>query len=424
METALKGRRQQDWLCKRRIRNQEVGCARRAKGLQLYSAWVVKPPMFCARPCLCDEREKCRRLIKPVFCLMQGRTRFQARMRRDYVRPAADGGSAKREKVHINLWAPSLDDGHPSVSPHAPCRYESLPAGRTLAVFTLNGAASRPQMIPSELLLRTVGSESAYERQSLGGPQPRMQHCAHFQGRRMCTLGPDCNFIHSKLPPPRVGESAARDATAATSTPAVAQAAPSAVAAPYGAPTPGVVPMPYGYPGYAPPPAASYYGYAPTGYTPTGYTPFPPYYAPAPYYPQPVPISVPQLVPVPRQEHVADPRDRAVRATPAAAAVPVAVDSWRLDVASAVAGRVHGADFMPSSQSSGSSVSSGIWAPPVSRAALDPGALGKAVNMAASPLHVHAGSSAEESSFVAGSANPKPRNTIPQALVPSVTPCW
>ena len=57
-------------------------------------------------------------------------------------------------------------------------------------------------MLPSELLLKTVGSETAFQR--LNGaalPARRLQHCVHFQGRRMCTLGSDCHFVHSKVPP-------------------------------------------------------------------------------------------------------------------------------------------------------------------------------------------------------------------------------
>jgi len=264
----------------------------------------------------------------------------RGRSRLDYVRAVDDGASS--ERLHINLWATTADGGQPAVSPYAPCRYESLPAGRTLAVFTLNGAQSHPHLIPSELVLRTVGSETAFERLSLGGAaqQPRMQHCAHFQGRRMCTLGPDCNFIHSKLPPPpiRAEESSHADplqvpnaASATAVAPEPTWRYPAAAAAEY--PTPASHPG-YGYPGYAPPPPASSHPYGYPGYEYPGY-PFPPAaavpsyaygypgyaptpyaappaaspyvygypgYAPAPYaYPYPAPAyPQPSLVPVAR----------------------------------------------------------------------------------------------------------------------------
>jgi len=132
------------------------------------------------------------------------------RTRHDYTRPVSEG-CEPHDRVHINIWAPPS-----AVSPWVPCRYETLPAGQTLAVFARHvrgGNPSRPQFIPTEFVLRTAGSLAARQRlldlAATVGATPmqlqqqarQQQHCVHFQGRRMCILGSDCNFIHSKVPP-------------------------------------------------------------------------------------------------------------------------------------------------------------------------------------------------------------------------------
>jgi len=125
-----------------------------------------------------------------------------SRSRQDYVR-AGDGAESRNELVHLNYWfEPGPDSSQRKLSPYAPCPYEALPAGRMLNVYNAHGAPGAAQMLPSELLLKTVGSETAFQR--LNGaalPARRLQHCVHFQGRRMCTLGSDCHFVHSKVPP-------------------------------------------------------------------------------------------------------------------------------------------------------------------------------------------------------------------------------
>jgi len=112
-------------------------------------------------------------------------------------------GESRNDRVHINYWVePGPDSSQRKLSPYAPCPYEALPAGRMLNVYNAHGAPGAAQMLPSELLLKTVGSETAFQR--LNGaalPARRLQHCVHFQGRRMCTLGSDCHFVHSKVPP-------------------------------------------------------------------------------------------------------------------------------------------------------------------------------------------------------------------------------
>lgn len=114
--------------------------------------------------------------------------------------------------------------------------YEVLPGGLTIPVYSPNSTQNPPQSIPSDQLLKTKGSLAAYAAQqqlvmiptqqviavmipgqsqpvlicqptsvpALPAPQPgivmRARHCAHFQFRRMCNLGSECNFIHSLVP--------------------------------------------------------------------------------------------------------------------------------------------------------------------------------------------------------------------------------
>jgi hypothetical protein len=82
--------------------------------------------------------------------------------------------------------------------------YERLPAGVALCIH-LPGGGSRPQMIPSEYILRTEGSEKLYREIAEGQRRSmhRPQHCAHFQFKKVCNRGPDCSFIHSLVPAPQ-----------------------------------------------------------------------------------------------------------------------------------------------------------------------------------------------------------------------------
>jgi len=190
-----------------------------------------------------------------------------------------NGDRDEPRDVHMNIWAQPVDKTQAPVSPHAPCRFEALPAGR---IFTVVCAQGRPHAVPSEFVLRTAGAELAMAAGASDAPRPLL-HCAHFQSRRMCRLGPDCSFIHSKIPPSRGDDG-------------VADRAPPTDFGPRYTPPTATAPshVVYGFPAYAPwlhsappPPAAlaaPYYGYAPAGYAPTGYAPFSPYYAPAPYY--------------------------------------------------------------------------------------------------------------------------------------------
>jgi len=118
--------------------------------------------------------------------------------------------------VHINHWSGRdmktfEDEGAPQ--PTVPQDLECLPAGYTLYVFRPNAAPNSPaevqQAIPSHLVLKTVGAETALRaQQGVPPPQrgrgdstgPRCKHCAHFQFKRLCNLGPACHFVHAKVP--------------------------------------------------------------------------------------------------------------------------------------------------------------------------------------------------------------------------------
>jgi hypothetical protein len=153
-------------------------------------------------------------------------------------------------QVHLNPFAPrrlAADrHGHGDQVPASiqddPTvveQYETLPAGFTLTIHPPNASHSttqapgggrvtvRPQPIPSEMILWTVGGEMALqytkdvqagrasalpaaavvatnaaggENAAAGGAGARPRHCAHYQFKRLCNLGRDCHFIHSKVP--------------------------------------------------------------------------------------------------------------------------------------------------------------------------------------------------------------------------------
>jgi hypothetical protein len=79
--------------------------------------------------------------------------------------------------------------------------YERLPAGLSLFVH-MPGSMGRPQMIPSQYVIRTLGSERLYADviDNKPGTTVRPQHCAHFLFNKLCNRGPDCAFIHALLP--------------------------------------------------------------------------------------------------------------------------------------------------------------------------------------------------------------------------------
>lgn len=129
-------------------------------------------------------------------------------------------------QVHLNPFAPRRlaadrhgrsDDVAPSVQddPSVVESYETLPPGFTLTVHAPNSnhvtGAKRgpplPQNIPSDRVIVTVGAKTALDflrngrRSGDGGAVgARPRHCAHFQYRRLCNLGNQCHFIHSKVP--------------------------------------------------------------------------------------------------------------------------------------------------------------------------------------------------------------------------------
>lgn len=80
--------------------------------------------------------------------------------------------------------------------------YETLPAGFTMAVYPPNadceGVDVEPQIIPSDKIILTAGAVTA--RRTSTGKVHKARHCAHYQYRRICHLGAQCHFIHSKVP--------------------------------------------------------------------------------------------------------------------------------------------------------------------------------------------------------------------------------
>ena len=94
-----------------------------------------------------------------------------------------------------------------------------LPEGHVLYLYRPNALTSNPaeklQAVPSHLILETVGSQTAISIQvhnklpegtshpNENGEEseaiPRAKHCAHFQFKRLCNMGPACHFIHAKV---------------------------------------------------------------------------------------------------------------------------------------------------------------------------------------------------------------------------------
>lgn len=121
-------------------------------------------------------------------------------------------------------------------------RYATMPTGVVFAIYPPNQTMSPPQLIPSEMILETIGARNTYRAlcsgavpstttaatvaaAAVGGggggglrldgghlanPNPaaaadataaiKPRHCAHYQFKRMCNLGTSCNFIHSLIP--------------------------------------------------------------------------------------------------------------------------------------------------------------------------------------------------------------------------------
>lgn len=146
-------------------------------------------------------------------------------------------------QVHLNPFAPrrlAADrHGHgeevpPSVQddPAVVEQYETLPPGYVLYIHPPNAAHSttqgmhgervplRPQRIQSSMIIWTRGGDMALKHAMgqmhgrpfatannevdnmvpLGATGARPRHCAHYQFKRLCNLGRDCQFIHSKIP--------------------------------------------------------------------------------------------------------------------------------------------------------------------------------------------------------------------------------
>ncbi|PWU92881.1 hypothetical protein C4B63_34g364 [Trypanosoma cruzi] len=101
--------------------------------------------------------------------------------------------------------------------------YPTMPSGVIFRVFPPNQGKSVPQLIPSEMILRTAGASNVYsvfaypgtgkardmlttETADTSGSESgnltnvKARHCAHFQFNKMCNLGESCNFIHSLVP--------------------------------------------------------------------------------------------------------------------------------------------------------------------------------------------------------------------------------
>ncbi|CCW67067.1 unnamed protein product [Phytomonas sp. Hart1] len=75
--------------------------------------------------------------------------------------------------------------------------YERLPANIRVRVFQPN-SGDEGQDFPGNDVLRTAGAtqyEEAYNREG-NVPTVKMQHCAHFQNKKLCRLGDGCRFLH------------------------------------------------------------------------------------------------------------------------------------------------------------------------------------------------------------------------------------
>jgi hypothetical protein len=79
--------------------------------------------------------------------------------------------------------------------------YERLPVGLSLFVH-MPGSTGKPQLIPSQYVIRTLGSERLYADviENKSGTAVRPQHCAHFLFNKLCNRGPNCAFIHALMP--------------------------------------------------------------------------------------------------------------------------------------------------------------------------------------------------------------------------------
>jgi hypothetical protein len=130
--------------------------------------------------------------------------------------------------VHLNPFAPRhlaadrhghSEDVVPTLldDPTVVDNYDTLEPGFVLTIYGPNattnttgshrGEQSGPQRIPSEMILTTCGSETALAHMLSGADQgvkgavgSRPRHCAHYQFKRLCNLGRNCHFIHSKVP--------------------------------------------------------------------------------------------------------------------------------------------------------------------------------------------------------------------------------
>jgi hypothetical protein len=105
--------------------------------------------------------------------------------------------------------------------------FDFFPPGLTITVFPPNSSQGQVQHIPSERIIRTSGASNVYqvllcaqkqrdeklaEVLRTTGKTPTVipsikqphslkpKHCAHFQFKKVCNLGGDCNFIHSMMP--------------------------------------------------------------------------------------------------------------------------------------------------------------------------------------------------------------------------------
>jgi len=78
--------------------------------------------------------------------------------------------------------------------------YERLPAGLSLIVPT-PGSTDKPQLIPSQFIIRTVGAERLFADviENHHGTSVHPQHCAHFLFKKLCNRGPECAFIHALM---------------------------------------------------------------------------------------------------------------------------------------------------------------------------------------------------------------------------------
>lgn len=139
-------------------------------------------------------------------------------------------------------------DQFPHIATHratreAVARYEHMPRELVVRVYQPNTPGDGMDFRGDDVL-RTAGAtqyEDAY-RQCGGIPSLKMQHCAHFQTKKLCRMGDGCRFLHvvsvALASPAPEEEISRRSSPTPASTPAPAVSSVPSLAVPAAAPAP------------------------------------------------------------------------------------------------------------------------------------------------------------------------------------------